>query len=144
MNTEHAHNVAKLTQKQLAETAGKSLGESLKEIPGVNSIQTGPGIFKPVIHGVHSQRILILNYGIRQEGQQWGAEHAPEIDPFIASDVVVIKDASSIKYGTDALGGVIVVNPSPLPEKEDWEGRSIPYFKATADQEQSLECWKEV
>ena len=115
-HTEHAHNLATLNSKQLAESAGKTLGESLKEIPGVNSIQTGPGIFKPVIHGVHSQRVLILNHGIRQEGQQWGAEHAPEIDPFIASDVSVIKDASSIKYGTDAIGGVIVVNPAPLPE----------------------------
>ncbi len=116
MHTEHASNVARLNTRQLAEAAGKSLGESLKEIAGVNSIQTGPGIFKPVIHGVHSQRVLILNHGIRQEGQQWGAEHAPEIDPFIASDVAVIKDASSIKYGTDAIGGVIVVNPAPLPE----------------------------
>ncbi len=116
MNTEQAQNFTVLQEKQLAESAGKTLGESLKEITGVNSIQAGPGIFKPVIHGVHSQRVLILNYGIRQEGQQWGAEHAPEIDPFVASNIVVIKDASAIKYGTDALGGVIVVNPAPLPE----------------------------
>ena len=122
MNTEHANNFVALSGKQLAESAGKSLGESLKEVSGVNSIQTGPGIFKPVIHGVHSQRILILNYGIRQEGQQWGAEHAPEIDPFIASNIVVIKDASAIKFGTDALGGVIVVNPPPLPEKAELGG----------------------
>lgn len=115
--TEHAHNISTLNTNALAEAAGKSLGETLKEIPGVNTIQAGPGIFKPVIHGLHSQRILILNYGIRQEGQQWGAEHAPEIDPFIASNIVVIKDATAIKYGTDALGGVIVVNPPELPEK---------------------------
>lgn len=116
-NTESVQNFVILNEKQLAESAGKTLGESLKEIPGVNTIQSGPGIFKPVIHGVHSQRVLILNHGIRQEGQQWGAEHAPEIDPFIASNVVVIKDASAIKYGTDALGGVVVVNPPDLPEK---------------------------
>jgi iron complex outermembrane recepter protein len=115
--TEHAHNYSTLNEQQLAENAGKTLGETLKEITGVNTIQSGPGVFKPVIHGVHSQRVLILNYGIRQEGQQWGAEHAPEIDPFIASDIVVVKDASSIKYGTDALGGVIIVNPPSLPEK---------------------------
>jgi iron complex outermembrane receptor protein len=115
--TEHATNFVQFNEKQLAETAGKTLGESLKDVSGVNSIQTGPSIFKPVIHGVHSNRVLILNYGIRQEGQQWGAEHAPEIDPFIAANIVVIKDASSIKYGTDALGGVIVVNPPELPEK---------------------------
>lgn len=114
--TEHARNFVQLDEKQLAESAGKSLGESLRQVSGVNSIQTGPGIFKPVIHGLHSQRILILNYGIRHEGQQWGAEHAPEIDPFVASNIVVIKDASAIKYGSDALGGVIVVNPAALPE----------------------------
>ncbi|HEY4656201.1 MAG TPA: TonB-dependent receptor [Cyclobacteriaceae bacterium] len=120
--TEHASNYVKLDERQLAETAGKSLGESLKQVPGVNSIQTGPGIFKPVIHGVHSQRVLILNHGLRQEGQQWGAEHAPEIDPFIASTIVVIKDASAIKYGTDALGGVIVVNPPELPDESPLGG----------------------
>lgn len=119
---EGVQNYVNLNEQQLAESAGKTLGESLKEIPGVNSIQSGPGIFKPVIHGVHSQRVLILNHGIRQEGQQWGAEHAPEIDPFIATNVVVIKDASAIKYGTDALGGVVVVNPPELPEKAGMGG----------------------
>lgn len=116
-HTENATNFKSLNEQQLAETAGKTLGEALKDITGVNSIQTGPGIFKPVIHGLHSQRILILNHGIRQEGQQWGAEHAPEIDPFIASNVVVVKDASAIKYGTEALGGTIIVNPAELPEE---------------------------
>lgn len=117
IKADHAQNFTVLNEKQLSETAGKSLGESLKEVSGVNTIQSGPGIFKPVIHGVHSQRVLILNHGIRQEGQQWGAEHAPEIDPFIASNIIVVKDASSIKYGTDAIGGVILVNPADLPEQ---------------------------
>lgn len=101
---EYANNFTQLNEKQLAEVAGKSLGESLKEVSGVNSIQTGPGIFKPVIHGVHSQRILILNNGIRQEDQQWGAEHAPEIDPFLASSIIVIKDASAIAFMNGCLG----------------------------------------
>lgn len=114
---ERSANYSVLDGAKLSETAGKSLGESLKSLPGVSTIQAGPGIFKPVIHGVHSQRVLILNHGIRQEGQQWGAEHAPEIDPFIASNIIVVKDAAAIKYGTDALGGVIVVNPAPLPEQ---------------------------
>jgi iron complex outermembrane recepter protein len=104
-----------LSGRALEETLGKSLGESLREVPGVNTIQTGPAIFKPVIHGVHSQRVLILNNGIRQEGQNWGVEHAPEVDQFIASNIVVIKDASAIKYGADALGGVVLVNPAKLP-----------------------------
>ncbi len=114
-HTEQTQTLSALSGTALEETKGMSLGESLKELSGVATIQTGPSIFKPVIHGVHSQRILILNNGIRQEGQQWGAEHAPEIDPFIASNIVVIKDAGAIKYGTDALGGVVIVNPPDLP-----------------------------
>ena len=129
-HTENATNFAQLDEKQLAEGAGKSLGETMREIAGVNTIQTGPGIFKPVIHGVHSQRILILNHGIRQEGQQWGAEHAPEIDPFVASNIVVIKDASAIKYGSDALGGTIIVNPAELPDEPGLGGTINSIFQS--------------
>ena len=67
--TSVSQTVGLLQKEDLEALHGKPLGESLKEIPGVNAIQTGPSIFKPVIHGLHSQRILILNNGIRQEGQ---------------------------------------------------------------------------
>src|ERR1700748_828948 len=100
--------------KQLEETRGLSLGESLKTIAGVNSLQTGPSISKPVIHGVYSNRILILNNGVRQEGQNWGNDHAPEIDPFVATKLSVIKGPASIRYGSDAIGGVILVDPREM------------------------------
>ncbi len=103
--------------KALQEIRGLSLGESLKSIAGVNSLQTGPSISKPVIHGVYSNRILILNNGVRQEGQNWGNDHAPEIDPFIATKLSVIKGAASIRYGSDAIGGVVLVDPRDLPSR---------------------------
>ncbi|HPI55665.1 MAG TPA: TonB-dependent receptor, partial [Chitinophagaceae bacterium] len=67
-----------------------------------------------VLRGLHSNRILILNNEIRQEGQQWGNEHAPEIDPFIAQSIEVVKGAQTIQYGSDVIGGVILINPKPL------------------------------
>lgn len=111
-----------LSKDELALLHGRPLGESLKEIPGVSAIQTGPSIFKPVIHGLHSQRILILNNGIRQEGQQWGIEHAPEVDPYIASSIEVVKGAETVRYGADAIGGAIIINPPPLHEVEHLGG----------------------
>jgi iron complex outermembrane receptor protein len=111
-----------LTAKQLDRMRGMPFGEMLRSVPGVTALQTGPAVFKPIIHGLHSQRLLLLNNGIRHEGQQWGAEHAPEIDPFLAHDIVIIKDASALKYGAEALGGVILVNPAPLPETPAWGG----------------------
>ena len=79
-----------LEGQALEQTRGQSLGESLKAITGVTSLQTGSSISKPIIHGLHSNRVLILNNGIRQEGQQWGSEHAPEIDPFVATKLTEI------------------------------------------------------
>ncbi|MEO8085994.1 MAG: TonB-dependent receptor [Bacteroidota bacterium] len=107
---------------KLQETRGENLGDALKGIAGVDVIHSGPTIAKPVIHGLHSNRILILNNGVRQEGQQWGSEHAPEIDPFIATKLSVIKGAASIRYGADAIGGVVLVEPSELPKEKSLGG----------------------
>lgn len=96
-------------------TIGESLGESLKEMSGITTYNTGTSISKPVIHGMSGNRVLILNNGVRQEGQQWGSEHAPEIDPMIGRSLEVIKGASSVRYGQDAISGVILVNPEGLP-----------------------------
>ncbi len=104
----------KLEGNALELSRGESLGEALKRLPGLNSIQTGPAISKPVIHGMHSNRVVILNSGVRLEGQQWGSEHAPEVDPFLANQITVVKGAASIQYGADAIGGVILVEPEDL------------------------------
>jgi len=107
--------VNSLYGEALLQSRGESLGESLKRVAGVTTFSTGNTISKPVIHGLHSNRILILNNGIRLEGQQWGAEHAPEIDPFLADEITVIKGAETVRYGPEAMGGVILVNPASLP-----------------------------
>ncbi len=111
-----------LSVKDLNQSRGKSLGESLKKITGVSSLNTGNSISKPVIHGLHSDRVLILNNGIRQEGQQWGNEHAPEIDPFIADKLSVIKGADGIRYGANAIAGVVLVEPKALRDSSGING----------------------
>lgn len=112
----------KLTEAELTQSRGKSLGETLRQLNGVNALQTGPTISKPVIHGLHSNRVLVLNNNVRQEGQQWGQEHAPEIDPFSGTDFSVIKGASSVKYGSDAIGGIVLVQPKPLARTKSLDG----------------------
>jgi len=108
-------DVSVLQGNALAQTRGLSLGDALKSVTGVTTFQTGPSIAKPVIHGLTGSRVLILNNGVALEAQQWGQEHAPEIDPFIANQIQVIKGADGIRYGADAIAGVISVNPKPLP-----------------------------
>ena len=95
--------------------SGDELTKILTQVAGISMIQTGATIAKPVIHGLHSNRILILNNEVRQEGQQWGADHAPEIDPLVADQITVVKGAESVRYGSDALGGVILIEQKKLP-----------------------------
>lgn len=111
-----------LSIEELNQSRGKSLGESLKQITGVTSLNTGNSISKPVIHGLHSDRVLILNNGIRQEGQQWGNEHAPEIDPYIANKLSVIKGAEGIRFGANAIAGVVLVEPNALRDSSGING----------------------
>lgn len=103
-----------LDSKALESSQGFSLADALGKINGVNILQTGSTISKPVIHGLHSIRVLTINNGIRQEGQQWGSEHAPEIDTYIADKLTVIKGVDELKYGSDAIGGVVLVDPKPI------------------------------
>ena len=118
-----------ISEKDINQTRGQTLGEVLQRVNGVTVLQTGSTIFKPVIHGLHSQRILILNNGVRQEGQQWGSEHAPEIDPFTADKFTVLKGAGALRYGSDAIGGAVLVEPKALPETVGTSGEiNTAYF----------------
>ncbi len=112
-----SQSVSTMSKSDLDKHRGQTLGETLRDLPGVTVLQTGPSISKPVVRGLHSQRVLILNAGVRQEGQQWGAEHAPEIDPFASAKIEVLKGAASVDYGSDAIGGVIRIEPRPLPRE---------------------------
>lgn len=111
-----------LVKTELQSQSGKSLAETLKEISGLYTIQSGPTIFKPILQGLYNNRILILNNGLRHEGQNWGSDHAPEIDPFMAGKMVVIRGASAVRYGTDALAGVILVEPEALRKEKGMDG----------------------
>ncbi len=102
---------------------GQTLGETLEALPGVTVLTTGPAVSKPVIRGVHSARVLVLNAGISQEGQQWGGDHAPEIDPFSPARIEVLKGASSVQYGAGAIGGVVRIEPPDLPREPGMGGQ---------------------
>ncbi len=121
----NAQAVTTLNELALRKSAGLTLGETLNEINGVNMLQTGSSIAKPVIHGMHSNRVLIMNNGVRQEGQQWGLEHAPGIDPYLAQEITVIKGAAGVQYGSDAIAGVVMVNPAPLPHDNEPDEQGI-------------------
>ena len=86
-----------LSTATLQSQSNKSLARLLEAIPGVSSIKSGATISKPVIQGMHSSRILLINNGVRLESQSWGADHAPEVDHTGAGLVEVIKGAEAVR-----------------------------------------------
>lgn len=110
-----------LSESELIKESGQTLGKILEKVPGVSTLQTGITISKPVLNGLHSNRLLLLNNQVRQEAQQWGGEHAPEIDPLAAGKITVIKGANAVRYGPDAMAGVIMIAPFELRDSSGWE-----------------------
>ena len=102
-----------------------SLGDALKQISGVSSINTGNSIVKPVINGLHSSRIIVMTNGVRLQDQEWGIEHAPNIDLNTAGSINVIKGANALAFGGDAIGGVIVLKPSNISLIDSLYGNTI-------------------
>jgi iron complex outermembrane receptor protein len=109
--------VAVLKKAELMKISSSNIINSLTQIPGVNAVTTGPAISKPFIRGLGYNRVVVVNDGIRQEGQQWGDEHGIEIDDYSAQRVEVLKGPASLMYGSDAIAGVINIQSlMPAPE----------------------------
>ncbi|NMH89415.1 TonB-dependent receptor [Flavivirga algicola] len=102
-----------------------SLGDALKQVSGVSSINTGNTIVKPMINGLHSSRIAIITNGVRLQDQEWGIEHAPNVDLSSVGDISVIKGSNALAHGGGAIGGVVVLNPSRVILKDSLYGKSI-------------------
>ncbi|PQJ78169.1 TonB-dependent receptor [Polaribacter porphyrae] len=120
--TENTSIEKTLKQKVIDNFSDKSLGDALNTISGVSSLNTGNSIVKPMIHGLHSSRLLIINNNVRQFDQEWGAEHAPTIDINAFSRIDIVKGANTLIYGSDAIGGLILVRPENYAIKDSLFG----------------------
>jgi iron complex outermembrane receptor protein len=105
-------------KSDLFKNAGTNIMDQLsKMVPGIAVLTSGPAIAKPVIRGLGYNRIVTVNDGIRQEGQQWGDEHGIEIDEYSIQRVEILKGPASLLYGSDAMAGVIhLITNTPVEQ----------------------------
>lgn len=111
-----------LSGAALEKTRGKGLAEAIAEVPGVGELKSASGVGKPIIRGQFGRRLLLLVDGIRHRAQEWGLDHAPEIDPFTADKLTVVRGASGVRYGPDAIGGAVLVEPPELLREPGTKG----------------------
>lgn len=109
--------VSIVNKQGLLKQSSTNIIDALTRIPGVSQISTGPAISKPTIRGLGYNRLVVINDGVRQEGQQWGDEHGIEVDEYGVSRAEVLKGPASIMYGSDALAGVVnFISVVPAPQ----------------------------
>jgi iron complex outermembrane receptor protein len=112
-------------QQTITTYSSGSLGDALNSISGVSSLNTGNTVVKPMINGLHSSRVLIINNGVQMQDQEWGAEHAPSIDINSVGTLKVIKGAGALQYGGNAIGGVIIASAPKVPLLDSLYGKTI-------------------
>ena len=130
-----SENVMKVEHQKIDELKKRgavNLANGISTIPGVESISTGLSIGKPVIRGLSSNRVLVYTQGVRLENQQFGDEHGLGISDSGIESVEVIKGPASLLYGSDALGGVLYLNPEKFANQNtQLADASIKYFTNT-------------
>ncbi len=126
--TTQIHNV--IGEDKIRAEGNKNLADVLESVAGVSVLKTGSGVSKPIIHGLYGNRVSILNNGIVQAGQQWGNDHGPEIDLFVANHISVVKGAAAVEYGGNAIGGVVLVNPYSIGNDPHLHGKSTYVFQS--------------
>lgn len=111
LQSDNVMKVERESIKNLKANGAITLADGISSIAGVESVTTGLGIAKPVIRGLSSNRVLVYTQGIRLENQQYGDEHGLGVNDAGIESVEVIKGPASLLYGSDALGGVLYLNP---------------------------------
>lgn len=132
LQSENVMKVERISTSELNSSGAVTLADGLSNIAGVEIITTGTGIGKPVIRGLSSNRVLTYAQGVRLENQQFGDEHGLGINEAGVESVEVIKGPASLLYGSDALGGVLYLNPERFaPSNETQADLSSTYFTNT-------------
>ena len=116
---------SRLSNEDIQANSAGSLGDALNQLSGVSSLNTGNTVVKPVIQGLHSSRVVLITDGTRLQDQEWGVEHAPNVDLNNAGSISVIKGAAGLQYGGDAVGGTIIVNPRRIPISDSLFGETL-------------------
>jgi iron complex outermembrane receptor protein len=112
-----AQAVTVLSGTELSLRLQPTLGETLAQQPGVSSTYFGPGASRPVIRGLSGDRIRVLQDGIgSSDASNTSPDHAVSYDPLSARRIEVVRGPATLLYGSNAVGGVVNVLDSRIPD----------------------------
>ncbi|VVT22078.1 TonB-dependent receptor [Sphingomonas sp. EC-HK361] len=114
--------VAKVDAEDILHQGGASIADSLAKVPGIAATGFAAGASRPIIRGMDATRVRILEDGTSSSDvSDIGPDHGIPIDPLAARSIEVVRGAGTLRYGSQAIGGVVnVINnrvPTTLSDK---------------------------
>ncbi len=129
--------VAKVDETQILRSGGASIADALSEVPGIAATGFAAGASRPIIRGMDATRVRILEDGTSSSDvSDIGPDHGMPIDPLSARSIEVVRGAGTLRYGSQAIGGVVnAINnrvPTTLPDKP-FSGEATGSYGTVAD-----------
>ena len=110
--------VEQVNRDQVLSNGGASLADALRNLPGVAGTGFAAGASRPVIRGMDAQRVKLAENGLSSSDvSDVGPDHGVPIDPLAAQDIEVVRGAATLRYGSQAIGGMVNVINNRIPRK---------------------------
>lgn len=116
---------ATLSGEQLDRSSGADFATVVERLPGVRQVGTGANVGRPLVDGLGGSRLQIVQGGMALASQDWGDEHALEIDPFATANVQLARSGNTVRYGASTTGASLVLDDALIPESEQITGKAM-------------------
>jgi iron complex outermembrane receptor protein len=111
-----ATTVGAVDRNQILQQGGANIADVLKDLPGVSATTFASGASRPVIRGFDASRVRILEDGVGTfDVSDIGPDHAVPTGPLGTERVEVVRGAATVRYGSQAIGGVVNAINNRIP-----------------------------
>ena len=118
----HAQSIEVIDKDELERKLSNSLGETIRNELGVSSTYFAPGASRPIIRGLGSNRVRVLENGVDAlDVSSTSEDHAVSIEPYTADKIEILKGPATLRYGPGAIGGVVNVSNQRIPTSNEFE-----------------------
>jgi iron complex outermembrane receptor protein len=102
---------------EIRRSGAATLGDLLNQKPGVTGSSFAPGAAsRPIIRGLDVNRVRIQENGIGANGaSDLGEDHFVPVDPLVTERVEVIRGPATLRFGSQAIGGVVEASNNRIP-----------------------------
>ncbi len=110
--------VTTLDRDEIVASGASSLGELLAHHPGITHSSFAPGASRPIIRGLDNFRVRVQENGIAShDASALSEDHGVPTDPLAAQRVEVVRGPATLRYGSEAIGGVVNIINNRIPKR---------------------------